>query len=288
MSELIDGGLVVEGGGTRGIYAAGVMDFFIEKDMYFSNCYGVSAGSCHCCSYLSKQKGRARDVFIEYINDDRYASFKNLIKTGDYFGKEFSLKTVPNELLPYDFETYKKSQTKFYAVATNVGTGKAEYLEVKDMDEEGLENVWASGSMPLMARLVEINGNKYLDGGVADSIPVIQSIKDGNDKTVVVCTQHKDYRKKPNKLMSVIRMKYRSYPNLVKAMAKRHINYNKTMEEINRLEAEGKIFVIRPKEPAKVGRLEKDKEILHGWYQTGYDDAKECYEKLMEYLGTTV
>lgn len=288
MDEVIQGGLVLEGGGTRAVYSTGVIDFFIDKNIYFSSCYGVSAGAVHACSYLAKQKYRARDLFVEYINDDRYASFKNLIKTGDYFGKEFSLKTVPNELLPYDFETYKKSQTKFYAVATNVGTGKAEYLEVKDMDEEGLENVWASGSMPLMARLVEINGNKYLDGGVADSIPVIQSIKDGNDKTVVVCTQHKDYRKKPNKLMSVIRMKYRSYPNLVKAMAKRHINYNKTMEEINRLEAEGKIFVIRPKEPAKVGRLEKDKEILHGWYQTGYDDAKECYEKLMEYLGTTV
>ena len=185
---MIQGGLVLEGGGTRAVYSTGVIDFFIEKDIEFSSVYGVSAGAVHACSYLAKQKNRARDLFIEYINDDRYASFKNLIKTGDYFGKEFSLKEIPHKLLPFDFETYKKSQSKFYAVVTNVGTGKAEYLQVHNMDDEGLENVWASGSLPLMSRLVEINGNKYLDGGVADSIPVLKSLKDGNEKTVVVCT----------------------------------------------------------------------------------------------------
>ncbi|MBP3339846.1 MAG: patatin family protein [Lachnospiraceae bacterium] len=281
---MIQGGLVLEGGGTRAVYSTGVIDFFIEKDIEFSSVYGVSAGAVHACSYLSKQKYRARDLFIEYINDDRYASFKNLIKTGDYFGKEFSLKEIPNKLLPYDFETYKKSQSKFYAVVTNVGTGKAEYLQVHDMDDAGLENVWASGSLPLMSRLVEINGNKYLDGGVADSIPVLKSLEDGNEKTVVVCTQHKDYVKEPNKLISAIKFKYRKYPEFVKAMENRHIFYNKTMEEINRLEAEGKIFVIRPKMPATVGRLEKDKEILHKWYQTGYDDAKEAYDRMMDFI----
>ncbi len=284
MSEVIKGGLVLEGGGTRAVFSTGVIDFFIEKNVYFSSCYGVSAGAVHACSYLSKQKGRARDLFVEYINDDRYASYKNLIKTGDFFGKEFSLKTIPNELLPYDYEAYKTNQTTFYAVATNVGTGEAEYLEVKNMDDENLEKVWASGSMPLMANLVEINGNKYLDGGVADSIPVMQSIKDGNEKTVLVLTQHKEYRKGKNKLMPVIRMKYRAYPKFVKTMAERHINYNRTLEEINRLEAEGKIFVIRPNVPAKVGRLEKNKDVLHAWYQKGYDAAKESYERLMEYL----
>lgn len=284
MSEIIKGALVLEGGGTRAIYSTGVIDFFIEKGVDFSSVYGVSAGAVHACSYLAKQKFRARDLFVEYINDNRYASIRNLIKTGDYFGKEFSLKTIPNELLPYDFKTYKESQTKFYAVATNVETGKAEYLQVEDMDDAGLERVWASGSMPLMARLVEIDGQKYLDGGVADSIPVLRSLKDGNEKTVVVCTQHKDYKKEPNKLISVIRMKYKKYPAFVKAMEDRHTNYNRTMDEISRLEKEGRIFVIRPKEPAKVGRLEKNKEVLHAWYQTGYDDARECYESLMEYL----
>ncbi len=284
MNEIIKGALVLEGGGTRAIYSAGVIDFFIENNLDFSSVYGVSAGAVHACSYLSKQKYRARDLFLEYINDNRYAGFGNLLKTGDYFGKEFSLKTIPNELLPYDFETYKSNPAKFYAVATNVATGKAEYLEVKDMDDEGLENVWASGSLPLMARLVDINGNKYLDGGVADSIPVLQAIKDGNPKTVVVCTRQRGYKKEQNKLISVIRMKYRKYPAFVKAMEERHTNYNCMMEKINRLEQEGKIFVIRPKVPAKVGRLEKDREVLKSWYQTGYDDAKECYENLMKYL----
>ena len=280
---MIEGGLVVEGGGTRGIYAAGVMDFFIDKDIYFRNCYGVSAGACHCCSYLSKQKGRARDVFVEYINDDRYASFKNLIKTGDYFGKEFSLKTIPNELLPYDYETYDSSESNFYAVATNVETGKAEYLKINDMNKE-IDKVWASSSLPLMSRIVEIDGKKYLDGGVADSIPVLQSIADGNEKTVLILTREKEYKKSPNKLISVIRMKYKDYPKFVKAMEERHTSYNDTLTKIEELESAGKIFVFRPKEPVKVGRIEKDKEVLKALYQQGYDDAKELYEKLMKYL----
>ena len=287
MSELIEGGLVIEGGGTRGIYAAGVMDFFIENDMYFSNCYGVSAGACHCCSYLSKQKGRAKDVFVEYINDDRYASFKNLIKTGDYFGKEFSLKTIPDELLPYDYEAYKNQKTNFYAVATNVETGKAEYLQVKDMHAD-IDYVWASSSLPLMSRIVEIDGKKYLDGGVADSIPVLKSIEDGNKKTVLILTREKEYRKKPNKLISVVRMKYKAYPNFVKAMEERHLMYNEVLEKIDQLEKDGKIFVFRPKEKVKVGRIEKDKEVLKALYQQGYNDAKELYEKLKKYLETTV
>ncbi len=283
MSELIEGGLVIEGGGTRGIYAAGVMDFFIDKDIYFSNCYGVSAGSCHCCSYLSKQKGRARDVFVEYINDDRYASFKNLMKTGDYFGKEFSLKTIPNELLPYDYDTYESQKSNFYAVATNVETGKAEYLKVVDMHKD-IDYVWASSSLPLMSRIVEIDGKKYLDGGVADSIPVLKSIEDGNEKTVLILTREKSYRKEPNKLISVIRMKYKEYPSFVKAMEERHIVYNEILDKIDELEKAGKIFVFRPKEPVKVGRIEKDRERLLALYKQGYDDAKDGYEKLKEYL----
>lgn len=280
---MIEGGLVIEGGGTRGIYAAGVMDFFIDKDIYFANCYGVSAGSCHCCSYLSKQKGRARDVFVEYINDDRYASFKNLLKTGDYFGKDFSLKTIPDELLPYDYAAYENQNANFYAVATNVETGNAEYLKLEDMRRD-IDYVWASSSLPLMSRIVEINGKKYLDGGVADSIPVLKSIEDGNKKTVLILTREKEYRKKPNKLISVIRMKYKKYPNFVRAMEERHTKYNETMEKIGKLERDGKIFVFRPKEQVKVGRIEKDKEVLKALYQKGYDDAKENYEKLMEYL----
>ncbi len=287
MSELIQGGLVIEGGGTRGIYAAGVMDFFIDKDMYFTNCYGVSAGSCHCCSYLSKQKGRAKDVFVEYINDDRYASFKNLIRTGDYFGKEFSLKTIPDELLPYDYETYKNQRSNFYAVATNVETGRAEYLKLEDMRRD-IDYVWASSSLPLMSNIVEIAGKKYLDGGVADSIPVLKSIEDGNKKTILILTREKEYRKEPNKLISVIRMKYRKYPKLVKAMEERHIVYNDTLKKIDQLESQGKIFVFRPKEKVNVGRIEKDRKVLLELYQKGYDDARDGYEGLMKYLEMTV
>ena len=151
-----------------------------------------------------------------------------------------------------------------------------------------IDYVWASSSLPLMSRIVEIDGKKYLDGGVADSIPVLKSIEDGNKKTVLILTREKEYRKKPNKLISVVRMKYKAYPNFVKAMEERHLMYNEVLEKIDQLEKDGKIFVFRPKEKVKVGRIEKDKEVLKALYQQGYNDAKELYEKLKKYLETTV
>lgn len=283
IEEMENTGLVLEGGGMRGMYTTGVLDYFIEKNLYFKNCYGVSAGACQCCSYLSKQKGRAKDVVLEYINDDRYASLKNLLTTGDYFGKDFSLKTIPDELILYDYDTYLNQTSNFYAVATNLETGKAEYLKVEDMKKD-MDKIWASSSLPLMSRIVEIDGKKYLDGGVSDSIPVMKSIRDGNRKTVVVLTRDSNYRKSESRLISVIRHRYKEYPKFVRAMELRHIRYNKTLAAINRLAQEGKIFVIAPKEKVEVGRLEKNTGVLEELYWKGYEDAKESYDNLLKYL----
>lgn len=283
IEEMENTGLVLEGGGMRGMYTTGVLDYFIEKNLYFKNCYGVSAGACQCCSYLSKQKGRAKDVVLEYINDDRYASLKNLLTTGDYFGKDFSLKTIPDELILYDYDTYLNQTSNFYAVATNLETGKAEYLKVEDMKKD-MDKIWASSSLPLMSRIVEIDGKKYLDGGVSDSIPVMKSIRDGNRKTVVVLTRDSNYRKSESRLISVIRHRYKEYPKFVRAMELRHIRYNKTLATINRLAQEGKIFVIAPKEKVEVGRLEKNTGVLEELYWKGYEDAKESYDNLLKYL----
>lgn len=282
---MYEAGLVLEGGGMRGLYTAGVLDFFIDKGIYFKNCYGVSAGATQCCSYLSKQRGRAYRIFTEYMNDKRYASFSNLLKEGNYFGKDFSLKMIPDELEPYDYDTYKNIGANFYAVATDCKTGKPAYLKIEDMrNEVDMDKVWASCSLPLLSKNVHIEGEEYLDGGVSDSIPVVKAIKDGNKKVVVVLTRDASYKKSPNKLMPVIKLKYKSYPNLVRVMEKRHSIYNKTIKRIEKLEQARKIFVIRPKDVVEIGRLEKDAKKMKALYDAGYEEARACYDKLIEYL----
>lgn len=282
---IVNAGIVLEGGGMRGLYTAGVLDYFIEKGLYFKNCYGVSAGATQGCSYISKQKRRAYNIFTKYMQDKRYASFGNLIKEGNYFGKDFSLKKIPDELEPYDYDTFKNSGINFYAVATNCRTGEAEYLKIDDMrKEEDMDKVWASCSLPLLSKNVRIDDEEYLDGGVADSIPVVKAIKDGNNKVVLVLTRDINYRKKPNKLISIIKLKYRKYPKFVSVMERRHSIYNKTLKRIAKLEREGKLFVIRPKSEVKIGRLEKDVHKMTDLYNAGYNEAKDCFESLIKYL----
>ena len=288
-TEIIDtmyeAGLVLEGGGMRGLYTAGVLDYFIDKGIYFRNCYGVSAGATQGCSYLSKQKGRAYRIFTKYMNDKRYASFGNLLKEGNYFGKDFSLKMIPDELEPYDHETFVNSGANFYAVASNCRTGEPAYLKVEDTRREvDMDKIWASCSLPLLSKNVHIEGEEYLDGGVADSIPVVKALRDGNKKVVLVLTRDSSYRKEPNKLMPIIKLKYKSYPKLIELMEKRHRIYNKTLKRIEKFEKEGKIFVIRPKSVVEIGRLEKDTKKMKALYNAGYKEAKESFDKLMEYL----
>ena len=282
---MYEAGLVLEGGGMRGLYTAGVLDFFIDKGIYFRNCYGVSAGATQGCSYLSKQKGRAYRIFTKYINDKRYASFGNLLKEGNYFGKDFSLKMIPDELEPYDHETFVNSGANFYAVASNCRTGEPAYLKVEDTRREvDMDKIWASCSLPLLSKNVHIEGEEYLDGGVADSIPVVKALRDGNKKVVLVLTRDSSYRKEPNKLMPIIKLKYKSYPKLIELMEKRHRIYNKTLKRIEKFEKEGKIFVIRPKSVVEIGRLEKDTKKMKALYNVGYNEAKESFDKLMDYL----
>ena len=276
-------GLILEGGGLRGVYTAGVLDFFIDMGLEFSSVYGVSAGSVNACSFLSKQRGRAFRADVDFLEDREYASVYNLITTGNFFGTEMCYKTIPNELLPYDYEEFEKYKGSFYAVVTNCETGQAEYLKLTDTKRQ-IDYIRASASLPLMAEMVKINGKYYLDGGISDSIPIRKSICDGNTKNVVILTRDFSYRKKPNQVMPVIKMKYSKYPNLVKSMERRHINYNNTLEYIENKEKNGEIFVIRPSRPVKVGKLEKNKEKLTELYKSGYRDGKKQYEKLMKYL----
>ena len=280
---MIEAGLVVEGGGMRGVYTAGVLDYFMEKNLYFDDCYGVSAGACHISSYVSKQIGRSIKVTLDYINDKRYCSINSLIKTGDMFGVEMLYDIIPNKLELYDYETFNKFKGNFYSVVTNCKTGKAEYIKIKDMKKDIIA-VRASSSLPLLSRIVEINGKEYLDGGITDSIPIKKSIKDGHKKNVVILTRDKTYRKSKPKFLSFFKLKYKKYPNLVKAIENRYKMYNETLDFLEEEKAKNEVFIIQPKLPVKISRIEKDKDKLKALYDQGYEDAKELYEDLMKFL----
>lgn len=280
---MIESGLVVEGGGMRGIYTAGVLDFFMEKNIYFDDCYGVSAGACHLSSYLSKQIGRSLKVTLDYINDKRYCSINSLIKTGDMFGVEMLYNRIPNELVLYDYETFNKFKGNFYSVVTNCKTGKAEYMKIQDMKKD-IVTVRASSSLPLLSRIVEINGEEYLDGGITDSIPIKKSIEDGHHKNVVILTRDKTYRKSKASFLNIFKIKYKKYPNLVKAIEDRYKMYNDTIDFIEKKRKSGEAFVIQPKGPVNISRVEKDKTKLKALYDEGYNDAKECYEDLIKFI----
>ena len=281
---MIKAGLVVEGGGMRGVYSSGVLDFFIEKDLFFENNYGVSAGACHLCSYLAKQYKRAFRVNVDYLNDKRYCSVHSLLKTGNLFGAEMLYDIIPNELDLFDYDTYNKNESNFYVVITDINTGKPEYVKIGDLKKD-IIYVRASSSLPLLAQNVKINDKEYLDGGISDSIPIKKSIADGNKKNVVILTRDSTYRKGKNSLMPIIKLKYKKYPNFVKSMADRYIVYNEILDFIKELEDNGDVFVIRPKKPVNIGRTEKNREKLEALYNEGYNDAKDCYEELLKYLG---
>lgn len=276
-------GLILEGGGMRGIYTAGVLDFFIDKNIEVDLVVGVSAGGCHAASYLSKQYKRAYHTNIDYLDNKEYISFRNLIKTGSIFGMDLMFNKIPNELYLYDHDAFSKSKSKFTVVTTNCETGKAEYITLTDMKKD-IMYLQASCSIPMFANIVEIDGYKLVDGGVADSIPIEYAIKEGCNKNIVILTRDKTYRKNKVKFSSLIRRKYKKYPNLVKSIENRHLNYNKSLDLVKELEDKGDALVIRPKSPVKVSQIEKDVDKLTKLYNEGYNDAKESYEKIIEFI----
>lgn len=280
---MIQAGLVLEGGGMRGVYTSGVLDFFLEKGMIFESCYGVSAGACNACSYLSGQPGRGYHVIVDYLDDKNYCGMYSFLKTGDIFGVDMAYDKIPNELNPYDYEAFSQYEGKFYAVATDITTGKPEYFRIQNMREDIIK-VRASASLPWVSNNVMIDGKPYLDGGVSDSIPIRKSIKDGNRKNVVILTRDADYQKAPDGMAKFSAIRYHDYPALIHNMRVRHLRYNKTLEYLDKAVAAGAAFVIQPEEPVQIKRIEKDTEVLQQYYELGYADAEAAYPKLQEYL----
>jgi predicted patatin/cPLA2 family phospholipase len=278
--------LILEGGGMRGVYSAGVLDLLLDKNIDIKYCIGVSAGACNCVSYISKQKKRNYRVNINYINDKRYLSFRNLIKTGSAFGMDMLFNKIPNELEPFDHEAFIDSGTKFLVGVTNCETGLPEFYNIKDFNEDGYDPLKASISLPLVASIIDYDNKKLLDGGIAAPIPIQKAIDDGIEKHVVILTQHKGYKKSKTKIMPIIKRKYKNHPALIDAMENRYKIYNETLEMLDKLEEEGKCFVIRPSSPLEVGRFERDKNKLEEIYNKGYEDAKALSEDLIKFLNS--
>ncbi|MBE5924029.1 MAG: patatin family protein [Lachnospiraceae bacterium] len=274
--------MVLEGGGLRGLYTVGVLDVFMDNDIKVDTMMGVSAGALFGVNYPSRQRGRGLRYNLKYAKDPRYMGFRSLIKTGNIANKEFGYYEIPFKLDVYDEEAFEKAGIDFYVVATNVETGKAEYIKIDNALEQ-MEAFRATSSMPIVSKIVEYEGKKYLDGGCADSIPVNKCMELGCDKMIVVLTRTLDYRKKKenNFLNSLI---YRKYPEFVNTLNNRPVDYNKTLEEIIELEKQGKAFVIRPSQAIPIKRIEHDTEVMQRMYNLGVEDAKRQVEDLKKYL----
>lgn len=283
--------LVLEGGAKRGIFTAGVLDYLTEQDFKVSNVIGVSAGACNALDFVSEQSGRTKDCMIQ---TDRkytyYAGFRTVVKERTLLDMEKIFHRFPLEDFPFDFEAFFESDMQCELVVTNCETGEAEYLSEKEGDRERLMKICrASSSIPLLAPIVRIDDTPYLDGGVAASVPLARAMSYGNKKIIVVLTRPLGYRKKPATVAQAKLYKRaygQKYPKLVSAILNRYREYNRTAARIERLEAEGKIFVIRPEGPT-VGRLEKDREKLEAFYEQGYEQMKMRYGALLEFLGHT-
>lgn len=279
-------GLVLEGGGMRGVYTCGVLEYFMERDLYFNYIIGVSAGACNAASYISKQRGRNEKVNIGFVNDSRYMSFRNLVRGKSIFGMDFIFDEIPNKHVPFDFETFHKSSCEFLIGVTDCNTGEPLYLNKEDVNNK-FNALRATSSLPIVSPIVNFKGHELLDGGISDSIPIVKSIKDGNKKNVIVLTRNEGYRKNQMKFGNLVKFKYRNYPFLIEAMMNRHKKYNETLEYIEKLETEGKAIVIRPSKKLTIDKFEKNPEKLHELFQNGYEDAKNFYEKIKEFDSTS-
>ena len=277
-------GLILEGGAMRGMFTCGVIDVMMENGIEFDGAIGTSAGAAFGCNYKSKQIGRPYRYNVNYCKDKRYCSFQSLLKTGDLYNVEFCYKTVPYELDIFDEKTFRENPMEFYVTCTDIETGKAIHHKIDKGDCKDIEWIRASASMPLVSRIVEIDGYKLLDGGIADSIPIHFFESIGYNKNVVVLTQSKEYIKKKNKLLPLLRKVMKEYPNMLCALEKRHIDYNATTKYIFNQEKLHNVFIIYPKESLKIGSMEKNPEELSRVYQLGREAALEKLDALKEYM----
>lgn len=277
-------GLVLEGGGMRGLYTAGVLDVLMEHGIEFDHAVGVSAGAAFGVNIKSRQIGRAIRYNKRFCTDPRYASMRNLLRTGDLYSIDFAYREVPLKLDPFDADALRANPMRFTAVCTDIESGEAVYHDIEHGDEEDLDWIRASASVPMLAKPVRLEGRLLLDGGIATSIPVDWMMAQGYDRNVVILTQPAGYCKEPNRLMPLLRVALRRYPKLVELLGNRHERYNAQLDEVARLEHEGRLFVIRPSESVAAPISVKDPEILERIYQVGRRDGEATVAELEAYM----
>ena len=275
-------GLVLEGGAMRGLFTAGVLDIFLDNNVEVTDVVGVSAGTLFGVNYVSKQRGRALRYNLKYINDKRYMNVKSWLKTGNLINKDFTYYKLPFQLDVFDNKTFKESPINFFATVTNIETGEAEFVKIKDAYKQ-METLRATSALPFISEIIEVGDKKYLDGGISNSIPIDFFEKQDFDKVIVILTRPITYRKEKTTGIQY-KLFYKKYPKLVEKLENRYKEYNDTVDKIVELEKEGKLFVIRPSENITIKRLEKDVEKLQKVYDLGLKDGNSIIEDLKQYL----
>ena len=285
-AQTVNVNLVLEGGAMRGQFTAGVLDFFMDQNLWCEHVIGTSAGALNGYNYVAGELGRTCFLNTKYCDDPRYLSMKNFVRTGDALGRDFVFHEIPETLEPFNFKAFRESPMQLTTVASDLETGEADYHVMETADgERDIEYLRASASMPLVSHIVEIDGKKLLDGGPCDSVALLHSLLMGNtDKHIVVLTQDSTFVKGPNKTMPLVKRMYSDYPYFVDRVENRHYEYNRCYRWIKRLHDEGKIFMIQPNEPVTVSSMERDADKLFALYEEGLQVAAENWNALQEYL----
>lgn len=275
-------GLVLEGGTFRPIFSSGVMDALLSEDIMLPYCIGVSAGISDGVSYISKQKGRNLEIVQKYRNDKRYIGKRNYRKSRSLFGLDFVFGEIPNVLVPFDMQTFMRYEGRCIVGVTNAATGRAEYMDARDMDEQ-YSMLRATCAMPLFFPAIDVNGGKYYDGGISDPVPVSKALEDGCDKVLVVLTQPKGFRKRLGKYDRIgARVLARKYPAMSEAILSRPDRYNEVVETCERLEREGRVMILRPN--YRLNSFESDVHKLEASYWHGYRMTREKINRIRKFL----
>ncbi len=276
-------GLVLEGGGYRGVYTSGVLDYFMEHNLYLPQVYGVSAGACNALGYAAKQPGRNAEVNFQFCGDKRYASYSNLLRVRGIFNMEFVFEEIPQKYIPFDYETFFSSEIETNIGVTSLETGKSVFYTKVQMDKR-MFPVRASCAVPLASHIYYLDGVPCLDGGTANPIPIGVSLNRGNRKNIIILTQDRTYEKKVTSSLPLVRRVYREYPNFIHTIERRHLLYNRQRQVCRFLEKTGQAIVLQPKRPVEIHSLKAQLPQLQALYQDGYQDAKENFERILAFL----
>lgn len=282
--DVYNQGLILEGGGMRGVYTAGVLESFMENNLYFPYVIGVSAGACHAASYLSRQSGRNRSVTLDYLHHPDYISVKNLIIKKELFGMDLIFDEIPNQLVPFDFTQFHQAPETFYIGTTDCLSGEPIYFEKGHYPSQILSIIRASSSLPFLAKAMEINNRILMDGGISDPIPIKKALQDNVTKPIIILTKARGYRKKKSYFTHVYKPFYKNYPGLLDALTNRWKKYNETLEFIEELERQNKVFVIRPSLDFGVTRSDKNRTRLENLYKQGYTDSQNSLDELLMWI----